>query len=121
MKLRWFAFYGSLRKGMVNHQAYEPFLNFHFNTVLSGYKMFALPEYPYVIKSHNPNDSIVVEVHEILDEQVSSEIHEMEISVGYEWETVLIGERNVLLYYFREAGNEKEVKGGDWVKFFGRK
>jgi len=113
-----YAFYGSLRRGMQNYDAYKEALRYRFSIRLRGYKMYALPHYPFVIRS-DQEDSIVAEIFQITHASVARSIHELELSVGYFYEEVKIHEMNVGIYLFEQAENYPEVVGGDWVKFFG--
>lgn len=114
-----YAFYGSLRKGMINHRRYMDGLEYLFTDTLAGFKLYALPGYPYAIKTGNPNHVITVEVHRAFDHAAERAIHNLEIGVGYVYDEVRIRGHLVGIYLFEKPGTEPLVEGGDWVKFFG--
>lgn len=114
-----YAFYGSLRRGMSNHRRYQAGLEYLFTETLAGYRLYALPAYPYAIKTGNPADVIIIEVHRALDEATERAVHDLEIGAGYFYDEVSVRDQTVGIYLFEEAGTEPFVEGGDWVKFFG--
>lgn len=114
-----YAFYGSLRKGMSNHRRYERGMSLLFTENLPGYALYAMRYYPYAVKSDNPEDVIVVEVYKITNSATEKAIHELELSVGYYFDEVMIRDQRTGIYLFEKTGPEPLVKGGDWVNFFG--
>jgi gamma-glutamylcyclotransferase (GGCT)/AIG2-like uncharacterized protein YtfP len=114
-----YAFYGSLRRGMINYKDFESSLDFLFQDIIAGYRIYAMEDYPYAIKTGNPSDLIVVEVFKISNRDVESSIHELELGVGYVYDEVEIRGQNAGIYIFEKAGAETLVKSGDWVQFFG--
>lgn len=120
MSTEWFLFYGSLRRGMDNHRPYTQALEYHHTQWLQGYRMYALAHYPYVVRTGRRADRILVELFRIRNATVRHEIHAMELSVGYEYAQVAIGDVDAIIYLFKKADNEPVVDGGDWVKFFGK-
>jgi gamma-glutamylcyclotransferase (GGCT)/AIG2-like uncharacterized protein YtfP len=123
-----FAFYGSLREGQYNHNyLIAPYKDsVKVETVeLKGYKMFSFGAYPFVVKSEDAADSIVVELHTIPNEMPARRIHFMELGAGYGAEEVIINDKAYCLYVYpdrnwEEKGYEK-VPEGDWVKFNNKK
>jgi gamma-glutamylcyclotransferase (GGCT)/AIG2-like uncharacterized protein YtfP len=104
---------------MSNHQRYKNGLEYLFTNTLAGFQLFALPGYPYAVKTGNPNDVITVEVHRTIDHATELAIHNLEIGVGYAYNEVLVRGQLVGIYLFEKPGTEPLVEGGDWVKFFG--
>ncbi len=114
-----YAFYGSLRKGMSNHRRYKAGLEYLYTDSLAGYRLYALPGYPYAVRTGDPRDVITIEVHRVIDPAIEQAIHQLEIGVGYFYDEVKVRGDNVGIYLFEKAGTEPLVEGGDWVKFFG--
>ena len=116
-----YAFYGSLRRGMMYYEVYKRGLEYQFSAQLDGFKLYALEEYPFAVKTNNGSDSIVVEVFKIVNPETEKDIHELELGVGYYYDEVVINSVTAGIYLYEESGNYQEVKGGDWVKFFGHR
>ena len=114
-----YAFYGSLRRGMSNYRYYEKGLEFLYMDVIPGYRLYALEEYPYAVRTGNPKDLLTVEVFRVGDPAVERDIHTLELEVGYFYDEVVLRNQPVGIYLFEKAGTEPLVKGGDWIKFFG--
>ena len=114
-----YAFYGSLRRGMMYYEVYKDGLEYQFSAQLVGFKLYALEEYPFAIKTNQSKDSIVVEVFKITKPETEKSIHELELGVGYYYDEIRINSVTAGIYLFKQSENYPEVKGGDWVKFFG--
>ena len=114
-----YAFYGSLRKGMMYHEVYKQGLEYQFTTEVEGFKLFALKDYPFAIKTGQSKDIIIVEVFKIINPDIGKKIHELELGVGYHYEELKVNSYEVGIYLFDRPENYPEVIGGDWVKFFG--
>jgi gamma-glutamylcyclotransferase (GGCT)/AIG2-like uncharacterized protein YtfP len=124
--LRYFAFYGSLRRGMVLHQRFREHLHYRFSARLSGYEMrvhgpyptdqYPLPAYPVVAHGHG---EITVEVTEITSADIAREIVHLELRAGYRCEAIRIDNLEVGIFLFPESPNLPLVPSGDWVQFFG--
>lgn len=104
---------------MSNHRRYKTGLEYLFTDTLAGFRLYALPGYPFAVKTGNPGDVITVEVHRATDRATEQAIHSLEIGVGYVYDEVRIRGHAVGIYLFEKAGTEPLVEGGDWVKFFG--
>ncbi len=115
----YFAFYGSLRRGMTNYEYYKPFLQHIETRRIPGFCLYALEGYPCAIRSREPHHSIVVEVCKVLTESAKDSIHLLELNAGYIFETIEINGREAGIYLFENPGNNIQVEGGDWVEFFG--
>lgn len=113
-----YAFYGSLRQGMSNHRRFERGMTHLFTEKLPGFVLYAKRFYPYAVKSTNPHDTIVAEVYQVKNPRTERAIHELELSVGYYYDEVLIRGHRAGIYLFEKPGPEPLVKDGDWVKFF---
>jgi len=114
-----YAFYGSLRRGMMYHEVYKAGMEYKFSAQLDGFKLYALKEYPFAVKTNKKEDSIVIEVFKITNPQTEKSIHELELDVGYYYDEIKVKSITAGIYLFSDPGNYQEVKGGDWVKFFG--
>lgn len=114
-----YAFYGSLRRGMENHKIFEFALHYQYSVRLTRFKMFALESFPFVTRTASDQDTIVAEVYRVTDTNAEQNIHNLEISLGYFYDEVVINGVSVGIYVYKNAENYPEVLGGDWVKFFG--
>jgi gamma-glutamylcyclotransferase (GGCT)/AIG2-like uncharacterized protein YtfP len=115
-----YAFYGSLRRGMSNYKIYEPALEY-INTVrLPGFRLYALPNYPFAVRSADQKDVIVAELFKVTSNEVEHHIHSLELRVGYYYDEVSIEGMNVGIYLYESVENHPLVEHGDWVHFFGR-
>ncbi|HRK53314.1 MAG TPA: gamma-glutamylcyclotransferase [Cyclobacteriaceae bacterium] len=114
-----FAFYGSLRRGMVNFYNYQADLKYLKTRRIFGYELFALETYPYAVKSINESNSIVVEIFLIENTRAAEAIHKMEIDAGYIFELIEVDGEKVGIYLFEHSGGNSKVESGDWVEFFG--
>ncbi|MEQ9593542.1 MAG: gamma-glutamylcyclotransferase family protein [Cyclobacteriaceae bacterium] len=115
-----FAFYGSLRTGMYNHKEFERHLEFVRTVRLKGFKLYALDDYPYAIRTSNHDESIVVELFRIRNGKVRMEIEKMELDAGYIRDEMEVGGYLAVIYIFEKVENNQEVPGGDWIEFFGK-
>ena len=82
--------------------------------------MYALEHYPYVVYTGNSADSILVEIVEIKNPTTELELHQFELSVGYDYQEVEFQEGTVGIYVFKTPGNHPYVPSGDWVSYFCR-
>ena len=114
-----YAFYGSLRRGMMYYEVYKNGLEYKFSAELKGFKLYALKNYPFAVKTNQAEDVIVVEVFKITQPETEKSIHDLELSVGYYYDEIKVNSTTAGIYLFQQPGNYQEVKGGDWVKFFG--
>src|SRR4051812_17224396 len=109
-----YAFYGSLRRGMINYLEFESALQFLYLDIIGGYRMYAMESFPYAVKTDNPSDLITVEVFRVIHPDIERSIHRLEMAEGYYYDEVNIRNTNTGIYLFREAGPEPFVKNGDW-------
>jgi gamma-glutamylcyclotransferase (GGCT)/AIG2-like uncharacterized protein YtfP len=114
-----YAFYGSLRRGMMYYEVYKDGLEYQFSARVEGFKLYALKDYPFAIKTSQPKDIIVVEVFKVINSDTEKKIHELELGVGYYYDEIKIKSVATGIYLFHSPENYPEVEGGDWVKFFG--
>ena len=113
-----YAFYGSLMMGMENYMLYEKQLKFIGKVHLSGFKMFSLKQYPYVIRSNDANDRIVAELYKVIDMKTEQSIHELEMEEGYIFSEVEIADNKFGIYLFEShVGDSAEVASGDWRSY----
>jgi hypothetical protein len=103
---------------MSNHAKYKNGLKLLFVESISGYRLHAMEYYPYAVKTNSMVDKMVVEVCRITDPEVELEIHNLELSVGYYYDEVVIQGRQTGIYLYHVAGPEAHVEDGDWVSFF---
>ncbi|HRI80437.1 MAG TPA: gamma-glutamylcyclotransferase [Cyclobacteriaceae bacterium] len=114
-----YAFYGSLRMGMSNYDEFKEGLEFQFLTVIYGFQLYRMENYPYAVKTGNHADGITVEVFKVTNPEIEKSIHALELEVGYHYEEVEIRGNQVGIYLYKSAGPEPLVRHGDWAKFFG--
>ena len=113
-----YAFYGSLRRGLHNHEKFRPVLHYQFSCWVKGFQLHSLGEFPFAIRTGEIEGVILVEIFEIRDLAIEKEIDLLELGYGYHIETILIDEQPVKIYLFNEKANYPLVSGGDWMKFF---
>lgn len=113
-----FAFYGSLRSGLSNYEAYASSLRYQFSTWITGYEMYSLGDFPFAVRTHIPHEKILVEIFEIENGEIRKQIDQLELHYGYYKDTIEIEGQVVTIYLFREKANYPKVNEGDWVKFF---
>ena len=101
------------------YEVYKDGLEYQFSAQVEGFKLYALKDYPFAIKTSQPSDSIAVEVFKVINSDTEKKIHELELGVGYYYDEIKIKSVATGIYLFRMSENYPEVKGGDWVKFFG--
>lgn len=101
------------------HEVYKDGLDYQFSALVEGFKLYALKEYPFAVRTKDVNDFIVVEVFKINKPETEKSIHQLELGVGYYYDEIQLNSTTAGIYLFNEPGNYPEVKGGDWVKFFG--
>ncbi len=121
---RKFAFYGSLREGHYNFTrlvAKDDKRTKDGVETIRGFKMFDLGSFPFVSRTNNDADSIIVELYTLSDPDVCRYIHMMEVGAGYGVEEVTINDQVYWLYVYpeRDYGGRgyPEVKGGDWTAY----
>ena len=101
------------------YEVYKGGLEFLFSTELEGFKLYALKDYPFAVRTNHPNDFIQVEVFKITKPEVEVSIHELELHVGYYYDEIQVNSITAGIYLFHQPENYPEVKGGDWVKSLG--
>lgn len=116
-----FAFYGSLRRGMYNHEKHQDYLKFLFCATLPGFTLHALERYPIAVKTGNPAQTIEVEVFEITHTATHKAIYDLEMGAGYYLDWVEIKGIRTGIYLFDKPQEYPLVPEGDWVKFFREK
>lgn len=114
------AVYGTLRKGCGNHHILYglPFSD----DVVQGYKMHSLGGFPYVFKTDDPSDEVIVEVYTVPDEATARRLDALEgYSNGYDgfYDRVQVTTKQgvqVYMYIFRDdtVGDHPVVPNGDW-------
>lgn len=80
--------------------------------------MYSLGPYPCIVKSHDLQDKVLMEIYRIDDETTKQAIHEIEKEAGYLFTQLVIDGLPVTVFYFENAANYLQVKEGDWVQFF---
>lgn len=112
-----FAFYGSLRRGMHNYTLFAEGLEYRYSAWIPGYRMYALEEYPCVVKS-GPESKILVDIMKAADTVWRDRIHHFELDAGYRYEVIQVAGQSLVVYYFEKPPNDHLVNSGDWVTFF---
>ena len=113
-----FAFYGTLRVGMTNFTAFQDGLRYIKTISLSGFRMFSRGSYPYVIRTSNEGEVIVVELFEICDLSTMKQINALEEEAGYTTDNVLINGEKFGIYIFEQnIVGDPVVVGGDWAAY----
>jgi gamma-glutamylcyclotransferase (GGCT)/AIG2-like uncharacterized protein YtfP len=118
METNFYAFYGSLRRGLENYETYQSHLHYQFNCWINGFQLFSMGDFPFAIKTDKGSDKILVEVFEITDVETQNKIDELELNYDYYIDTILIDKMPVKIYLMKNSANYPPVIGGDWVKFF---
>jgi gamma-glutamylcyclotransferase (GGCT)/AIG2-like uncharacterized protein YtfP len=105
-------------RGMQNYFLYEKHLKFLGKVQLTGFRMFSLTEFPYVIRSGDARHQIVAELYKVIDKKTEQSIHEMELEEGYIFSEVEIADNKFGIYLFETTvNNSAEVVNGDWRSF----
>lgn len=118
------AVYGSLRKEGFNHGSLEK-SKYIGTTIINGYTMYEVYSggYPTVVKGKK--GSIVVELYNITEQQIYTNIRWMEIGAGYKEENVYVKcnkkKYKTIIYVFTTKPNIAIVKDGDWIKYYKNK
>ena len=118
MTKSYYAFYGSLRRGMRLHDQFKNELHYEYSAWLKGYDLYSLGNYPYAINSSDGNHKILVEVMSIKDPLVEETIHKIEVDAGYHAKQIKIGNDQVTIFIFNEPANNLRIDSGDWFIFF---
>lgn len=115
------AFYGSLRQGMYNFEAFSKSYDMKVlrrNLRIGGYTMYDLGYYPCITEG---GQSIVVDLVEVTQE-CFEHIDQMERGAGYTPKPISIGDYGeCYIYVYRRKPNTRLVHDGDWVKHFNSK
>lgn len=116
-RLDFYAFYGTLRRGMENHLVFAETLVFLKTVDLTGYRMHSLVEYPYVVHTNSPGDHILVDLFRITSFETEQMIYGMEIDAGYILSTIDIDGNKFGIYVFAAEGpGDAYLPDGDWVR-----
>jgi gamma-glutamylcyclotransferase (GGCT)/AIG2-like uncharacterized protein YtfP len=121
-----YAFYGSLRRGMYNYLYFEKHLSYLYSEKIFGFQLYALEKYPAAIKTNDSTHAIKVEVMHVTHPGVESQIHALEVGVGYYYDEVMIRGEMIGIYLFSEQergvlkSSRPLVAEGDWVHFLGK-
>jgi gamma-glutamylcyclotransferase (GGCT)/AIG2-like uncharacterized protein YtfP len=104
--------------GMENYAHYERHLKYLGKTLLQGFRMYSLKQYPYVIKTNDSRNIITAELYKIMDEKTEQSIHEMELDEGYIFSEVNIADDKFGIYLFEShVVNTPEIINGDWRSY----
>ncbi len=114
----YYAFYGSLRRGLANYQKFKPHLHYRYSIWLKGFQLYSLGDFPFAYRTDSATDKILAEVFEIAHPSTQQLIDQLEFNYGYHAEVIMIDEKPVKIYLFRDKANYPLVSGGDWMKFF---
>ena len=97
-----YAFYGSLRRGLANHEKFKPHLRYLYSRWIKEFQLYSLGDFPFAYRTHNLSDLILVEIFEVTDSQVRQQIDKLEFNYGYHIEQLVLDDRAVNIYLFRE-------------------
>lgn len=101
---------------MENYLAFADALTYLKTVTLTGYRMYSLGEYPYVICTDHPDDRIVVDLVHINTTAAEETIYEMEIDAEYIRSAVLIeGNKFGIFLFVANRDIDEHLPGGDWV------
>lgn len=115
MKVRQFAFYGTLRLGMSNFQVYQASLRYRRTVVLPGFDLYDAGAYPYAVRSSQPGACIVVDLMEVIDEHTQKLIDALEFDAGYFLDTVIIDDDKFGIYLYQQnLSSDPLIESGDW-------
>lgn len=103
---------------MSNFDALAKHARYLRTVTLPYFKMYSLGEYPYVVRSENPDDTIVAELFLVDDEKTEQTVNHLESDAGYILEPVIIAEEKFEIFVFTSAGpDDPQIRSGDWVQF----
>src|SRR5690349_19593609 len=97
----FYAFYGTLRVGMENYYLFRSGMEHLETTMLMGFTLYSLGEYPYAVKTQLSSDVIVVDLFRI-SAVVQQEIHKIELDAGYYQDYVEVKGQSYGIYLFKE-------------------
>lgn len=109
------AVYGTLRKGGQLHHSYMKKAKLLGKEVLSGYQMYSLGAYPYVIRG---SGDITVEVYDVKP-ALYERLEKMETTVGYDVAMVTTSHGDAALFYMSPLAHERlqqRIFNGDWLQ-----
>lgn len=119
MSFKRLCVYGSLRKGDYN---FDRFLNYfgkdfeyQETTEITGYKLYSLGAYPFVQKTDNEKNKLIVDIIKV-SEECANNIDMMERGAGYNIDTININGEECTIYTMDREGDVL-VESGDWIKF----
>ncbi|MEO5977927.1 MAG: gamma-glutamylcyclotransferase family protein [Chryseolinea sp.] len=116
--LKYYAYYGSLRRGMDNYSQYADHLTYIDTVQLNGFSMFSLGEYPYAIMDDGDH-SIVAELFEVTNAVTEQMICTMEMDAHYILSTVQVENTIFGIFLFEKvAQTDRPVVHGDWCKYW---
>ena len=84
------------------------------NVEISGFKMYDLGPYPFVIKTDDPKDKIIVDIFS-LDDNTNLNIENMELGAGYQKETIILNNEPITIYTFKQnVAHATHITTGNW-------
>ncbi len=115
-KIRHYAFYGTLRKGLDNYRHCASELKYLRTIVIAGFKMHSLIDYPYAVRTADPLHTIKADLFEIIDPETEEMIYEMELEAGYILSNIEVDGTKFGIYLFNQSHPNHAVIGhGDWT------
>lgn len=113
------AVYGSLREGLGNHRLIESCEKLSTER-LHGFKMNDLGYFPAAFSTNNPEDSIVIEIYKVDEDQTKESLDALEgyRSGFYDRIKVSTSKGDAWIYIMDENKSLKIVEEGDWIEYY---
>lgn len=110
--------YGSLKEGQYNFGRFGETKVLKKNIRINGFALYSLGPYPCIIKTNNPQNFVIGEIHEVSDNNYGN-IYRMEIGAGYYAEEFNLDEfSNVTVFPMNQSNLKyyggKLIENGIW-------
>jgi gamma-glutamylcyclotransferase (GGCT)/AIG2-like uncharacterized protein YtfP len=89
--------YGSLKEGEYNFGRFGETNVLQKNVKINGFLLYSLGPYPCVVKTNNPEDFVIGEIHEVSEGNYNN-IARMEFGAGYYSEELKFGEISATIF-----------------------
>jgi gamma-glutamylcyclotransferase (GGCT)/AIG2-like uncharacterized protein YtfP len=101
------------------HKQFHEHLHYLYSAWLPGYTMYTLGNYPFIVKTTDPSQKILIEVTGVHDLETQETINKIELDAGYVSEKIIVRNDEVTIFLFNSPANNMRIESGDWVTFFG--